>query len=169
MKLIFLDVDGVLNWEGMFRDNGADWARRLAWGSAFDVRVEQICGHRLALYRDLLAYAGPDVHVCLSSSWRTSEDCKQALRHRGVRWHGETARAWERWLRRGAAIQEYIDNLGVVPDGMVILDDNPLVYDDDPERAKLAYLNDHWVKTDPECGLTNGDVRRALEILGVSG
>jgi hypothetical protein len=52
---------------------------------------------------------------------------------------------------------------------LVILDDNPLVYDDDPERSKLKYLHDHWVKTDPRYGLSEENVEQALAILGAGG
>ena len=165
MKIVFLDIDGVLNsahwWKvrtGVPEEaNEADYAYYSIDPSAV-VRLNR-----------LLDESGA---VCvLSSTWRTMYPLTRMQRYLENR--GFTGRLMgatpnhashkmekddrDRWTRRGMEIQAWLDMLGPghQPESFVILDD-----DDD-----MAHLADLLVKTRFDNGLTNDDVDKALEIL----
>ena len=165
MKLVFLDVDGVLNsahwWKvrtGVPEEaNEADYAYYSIDPSAV-----------LRLNR-LLDESGA---ICvLSSTWRTIYPLTRMqgyLKNRGFTGrllgatpnhasHEMTKDDRGRWTRRGNEIQAWLDMLGPrhQPESFVILDD-----DDD-----MAHLADRLVKTTFDHGLTDDDVKKALEIL----
>jgi hypothetical protein len=165
MKIVFLDVDGVLNsahwWKvrtGVPEEaNKADYAHYSIDPSAV-----------LRLNR-LLDESGA---VCvLSSTWRTMyplPDMQSHLVRRGFtgRLLGATPNHAShkmvkdergRWTRRGNEIQAWLNMLGPKnqPGSFVILDD-----DDD-----MAHLANRLVKTKFDHGLTDENVNEALEVL----
>lgn len=154
MNLVFLDVDGVLNYSTMKKDRPPDGS---AW---FRDRVAWICSDRTKLLNQVHA------HFVLSSSWRYMvevEVMQRMLSYRGFtgRLVGRTPKAGELKNKerivtpvpRGHEIAEYLD--ANPADRFAILDDN----------ADMAHLKHRLVQTDPSEGLTQADVDRVKEML----
>lgn len=149
MKIIFLDIDGVLN-------SIEFWARHIAAGGrgGYD-GIDHVAVSRL---NRLVEASG--ARVVLSSAWRKGgvESAQQALRAKGATWtiHATTPvlESGDRFLE----IWTYIAHSRGYVTNFVILDDE-LVIDLD--------VADPWlVQTDRRVGLTDEDVERALAILG---
>jgi hypothetical protein len=149
MKVIFLDIDGVLN--------GHDWDKR-----ARATRIRPACVRHLN--RILVA---SEAHLVLTSAWRdlvlkghmTTTGVEFLLRTHGVagpRVAGVTAADGE-VQRRGAQIARWLaEHPGI---------DSWVVLDDDLAEEDLDGHGDRLVRTDPERGLTAADARRAARIL----
>lgn len=165
MKVIFLDVDGVLN---------CDTTEETINGWTF------VDDYKIKLIRHIMTKT--DAKVVLSSSWRSGyygletghsntdeawgiieyealvERCGQL----GVWFFGCTK--WPESSDRGREIKEWIDvqntagNDAYKVSSFVILDD----YD----MNISTYFPDNFVKTDPSVGLTDEDARKAISILG---
>jgi Swiss Army Knife RNA repair-like protein len=136
MKLLFLDIDGVLNckttterWNGLA---GID--RRLA-----------------SMFLDWLS--GKDVGIVLSSTWRLYDDTKEHLAAAGLSWIGQTP---DLRAIRGHEIAQFLREAPGV-EAYAILDD----YDDMlPEQ--LPFL----VQTSPAHGLRRRNFAKLNRILG---
>jgi hypothetical protein len=145
MKILFLDIDGVLNREGTKERvntifgpfTGVDkelWERLQRWLSARDVRV------------------------VLSSSWRADERFdgafKAHLRALGINWVGETPRTAN---GRGGDILAYIQAQPQQPQvtNWAILDD-----------VDCTPLNHLLVRTDHNKGLTDENLGQLDRLLG---
>lgn len=170
MRVIFLDMDGVLNSRRYTTGPNfkpPDWGEdgeggNLGFGSA------QIDPEAVALLNDLVERTG--ARIVLSSSWRhiwSWQEVAAMLEKRGLK--------DKEWVidqtpsapsdNRGDEVAEWI-SLGrerreVDPDfdpltSYVILDDG-----DDFSTEQQA----HFVQTDPRVGLTAADVQRAVGIL----
>lgn len=142
MKLIFLDVDGVLNMHGS--------------GGLFTLNKK-----RLRLLEKIVKETGAEVVV--SSTWRNYPDhmkkLMRCLNYRGIKVSGITKRLGlasdgERYYR-GHEIQDYLDNHPEI-ENYVILDD-----DSDMLDSQLR----HFVQTDGTIGLTETLAYRATYIL----
>ena len=114
---IFLDVDGVLNHHVS-----------PGWKNAKHNKVlDNDC---LDNYRKLLEFIeskGYQLQIILSSTWRTSNDHKKALRDHGINWHKQTPdeRRLSEYLTRSEEIQRFLDentDLGI-GNQFLILDD----------------------------------------------
>lgn len=167
MKIIFLDIDGVLN--------SAHW---------WDVRppVKEYESEEVHAFRNIDPTAVKRLNtiieksgaVCvLSSTWRTMHTLsymQRLLERRGFKGklfastpcHSDRPNPTDgkgniNYIRRGNEIQAWLDMLGpdCQPDSFVILDD-----DDD-----MAHLSDRLVKTTFEKGLTDEHVISTLEVL----
>ena len=144
LRVIFLDIDGVLNalpfLEG--RD-GTDWSR-------------MIDPSAVARLNTLVQRSG--AKVVISSSWRchlSLARIEALLRAQGF--EGEILGATPRRTpTRGAEIQAWIDGATEEPVALVILDD----------LAEMEQLTPCFVQTTFEEGLLDGHVEAALEILG---
>jgi len=136
MKLLFLDIDGVLNckttterWNGLA---GID--RRLA-----------------SMFLDWLS--GKDIGIVLSSTWRLYDDTKEHLAAAGLSWIGQTP---DMRAIRGHQIAQFLRGAPGV-EAYAILDD----YDDMlPEQ--LPFL----VQTSPVHGLRRRNFAKLNRILG---
>ena len=161
MKIIFLDIDGVLNnsnwakvlhnlyggngYGGMFRTNDPKW-NDVKWDWYNVANLKHLLGRSRA-------------KVVISSSWRRFhilKHFKAMFNLYGLPAHtviGETTlQTLPGWIR-GDAINKYLaDNDNI--DNYVILDDNDDFYD---------YQN--FVKTDMKVGLIMSDVDKAIQIL----
>ena len=169
MKVVFLDIDGVLNNSSTY-SNDAPW--RHEDGERLRVPVDPTCMTRL---NRLLAETG--AKVVISSSWRLFaryEDLGPALARYGLVGDviGETPDlvndpAWlEAWrtregapfhyerIERGMEIAEWLKAHPEVTE-FVILDD----------CSDMAELRPWLVLTDPVTGLDDPDVERALWLL----
>lgn len=145
-KIIFLDIDGVLNYSG---------CKENAPSSALGVSKEKI-----KLLKKIIDATG--AKVVLSSTWRLDDGTKdyeyliQRLREENVEIFGKTTDIY--WSKRGLEIEGWIENEDNI-DGFVVLDD---IEFSDFYRNKIK---DHIVIIDYNVGLTEEDVERAIEIL----
>lgn len=144
MKIIFLDIDGVLNsGEYLYAHNCDEW-------------VEQIDPDAVSLLNELVA--DTQAQIVISSSWRIARslsEIKNYFKERGFmgdiidvtpsNYRGET--------ERGNEIQEWLDTHQV--DSFVILDDD----------SDMAHLRDYLVKTSFEHGLQPEHITKAKKIL----
>jgi hypothetical protein len=148
VKVVFLDIDGVLNSRGWVEDLGRE--RGLAHlDPAACARVQRLCDETGA-------------KLVISSTWRVIH--KRAaigdmFRARGLTTtilgmttalHTERGHEIQAWLDASPGIAD----LGTL-EGMVILDDD----------LEMAHLAAWHVKTDVERGFTDGELRQAAEVL----
>jgi len=158
VKVIFLDIDGVLN-------SRQSWAQR-KHGSG----TEAIDPDAMARLNRLLRQSGASIVV--SSSWRsTVARTREVLCANGLCWPtrviGCTPRSEVAWgehglyvaRQRGDEIQAWLDQHPDRVRRFVILDDGD---DMGPLRRSL-------VQTNPDVGLTDADVERALALLEAAG
>jgi hypothetical protein len=148
MKIVLLDIDGVLN------DNTLD-------PEAESSTLRPAAVQRL---REILRATG--AKLVLTSSWRylitagamTVEGFEYLLRTHGVpkgSLVGHTPRD-EELPGRGAQIRRWLEAHGAVA-AWTALDDDPLALGEDSWRQ---------VRTQRGVGLTDADVRQAIEVLG---
>ena len=138
MKLIFLDIDGVLN-----KKAGQPL-------KTFVIEEEQ-----LTLLAELVKRSGAE--VVLSSSWRLAEDepWREPLLRGGVTVTDKTVRL--NGNNRQREILLYLDTHGEV-ESFVVLDD---------QGGRFGKLRSNRVLVDPRTGLTEANVEQALKILGI--
>lgn len=145
MKLIFLDVDGVLN-------HFACFAKLTASGQSSIEALDDECIHRLQKLVD-----ATKATIVLSSSWRFSPDHVETLAYRlslfGLRIHSQTTL---KGRHRGTQIEQWLEENNRQNARFVILDD-----DSDMLPEQMPF----FVKTSMETGLTDEHVAKALEIL----
>jgi hypothetical protein len=146
MKILFLDIDGVLNREGTKE------------------RVQTIFGPFVGVDKELVERLKewldkrPDVSLVLSSSWRADERFNgaftQHLRDSGINWIGETPRTAN---GRGGDIAAYIQAQPQQPQvsHWGIIDD-----------ADCTPLNHFLVMTNHNIGLTDEDLQKLDKKLG---
>jgi hypothetical protein len=164
MKLIFLDIDGVLNSSQYIRSE----EYRMETLGMSDAEVMLIAHHThldpkaLLILNDLVLWSGAE--VVLSSTWRAKyspEDLTEMMRQRGATFkisdstpvlHGKVNSSR---IPRGKEIEAYLAKLEVQPEAYVILDD----HDD------MLNLKKFLVLTSIKVGITSDDVEKALKIL----
>lgn len=138
MKVLFLDVDGVLN-------NNDDFKGARSTFVICDTKVDRL----IRLIKEL------GLKVVLSSTWRTSVAHVEYLKDKGVispLWMHDDWRTGEKWRSyvRGEEIQEWLDKHPEVT-AYAILDD----YSD-----MLDCQLDRFVRTNEEHGLTDEDCEK---------
>lgn len=150
MKIIFLDVDGVLNHRGSF-------------GPGMPSGTKRIAPECVAALNSIVENTGASIVV--SSTWRAYPNYSKILRDAGVsgsiigrtpntvRFDGSSVNI----RSRGEEIQQWITEAGYV-EKFVILDD-----DDD-----MGDLLPMLVQTSFEAGLTESHANCAVKILGES-
>lgn len=156
MKVIFLDIDGVLNNE---------YSKTRAPSG-----VIGIDGDKVKRLRKIVESTG--AKLVLTSSWKTDtgEDRDYMLRKLGrerlhVLMH-TVDEGWNRW----EGIRRWIDRYGESMESYIILDDELFVdYFSDPVNEILRpEVNDHLIRTeffDAEGGLGDGHVEQAVRML----
>lgn len=157
MKIIFLDMDGVLNSQRYLQSVGGMDGQTIDRGA-------------VALLDKIIDSTGAS--VVISSSWRHMwhwQQMREILRAHGLRNFDaiidQTPDSGEPWAARGQEVQEWLDlereRRVVSPEsvpvsGYVILDDN-----DGFTTEQLP----HFVRTDANVGLTPRDAIKAISIL----
>jgi len=164
MKLIFLDIDGVLN--SSEYGNSIEYLTETSGMS--DAEIMLIAHHThldpkaLKLVNDLVKRSG--AQVILSSTWRgkyTCEEMTEMMKGRGADFVISDAtpalfgKVHSSRIPRGKEIGHYLKLLEKQPDAYVILDD----HDDMLDHKKFL------IKTNVKVGLTQEDVENALKIL----
>ena len=148
-KIIFLDIDGVLNsWDYMI---------------TLPVGMESTEANQIdpALVQNLNKIVDKtSAQVVLSSTWRILcrlPEMRQILRSRGAKIDliDKTPRLYG---HRGQEIQKWLDdakNLGIEVESFVILDDG----------NDMDHLSDRLVLIDPNIGLQDSDADKAIKLL----
>lgn len=155
MRLIFLDIDGVLN--------STEYLNSEEYEDEFKLHKQvyaNIDPDKIKLLNKLVEHSG--ALVVLSSDWRLSyslEEMNYFLKIRGATFQisDKTPFSGNPIARtpRGRDIQEYLDTICMKPESFVIIDD----YSD------MLHLKKYLVQTDRLVGITKEDIQKALEIL----
>jgi len=163
MKIIFLDIDGVLNSD----DYGRSEFYLISTAGLSDAEIMLTHHHHhldpsaIQVLNDLVKRSGAE--VVLSSTWRgryTPEEMTKMLQDRGATFEIKFATPKlfgkiSSRIPRGKEIAHYLKMLEKQPEAFVILDD----HDD------MIHLKPFLVQTDMMHGLTTDDVEKALKIL----
>lgn len=144
MKVLFLDIDGVLNCDSTKE------------------KINLFTGLDTRLLNKFLTWAKdkPDLAVVLSSTWRTKEDFWPYLRERGLSWiditpdHSKHAIGEDR--TRGAEVLSWLSKHPEVTH-YALLDDSQ-----DFHAQQLPY----FVQTSPKHGLRDKNLTKLNKILG---
>lgn len=150
MKIIFLDVDGVLN--------NMTWAKRMRDEGVHVFAEDMLEGRAIKLLKQIIDATGAD--VVITSTWRTHVAAMthllDKLAYYGIHPIAKTPR---RGGLRGDEITAWMQECDEPFDEYVILDDD----------SDMTVHMDHLVKTSFEHGLQPEHVKKAIEILnGVS-
>lgn len=152
--IVFLDFDGVLNHELFYRT-----AKR-----PFTSVEDQIDPDSVGRLNTLLT--ATDAKVVVSSTWRkgrTVEELQRILVAKGFTGEviGKTEDLRSEHCLRGNEIylwlEQYRDIVGSSEEARYV------ILDDDSDM--LLWQRDHFIQTDPWCGLTPNNVWRATKIL----
>jgi hypothetical protein len=170
MKIIFLDIDGVLNSDVYMASD--EYYNACKEAGVVNHRSYEVVtkAHHLhidpagvLLVNQLVEKSG--AKVVLSSTWRirySLEEMNAMLKGRGATFEvTDKTPCKMSWRPRGSEIREYLEDLkeeeSIVPEAFVILDDT----DEFPK-----YRNE-FVFTPEAIGITQAHVDQALKILGV--
>ncbi len=170
MKVIFLDIDGVLNyqlfWKTMRQADRYKGTPKDAPDGAHD-----ICEEKVKLLNGLIERTGAKVVV--SSTWRLGNDAEQlqeVLEYRGFT--GEVIGTtmylrfanndYEYSVPRGCEIKAWLEmNKGIL--GEKITKFKYVILDDDSDM--LYWQRNNYVWIDPYCGLSPNTIYKAERIL----
>ena len=144
MRVLFLDIDGVLNRRG----------------------TKERCGGYLGVDRELSRrfltwLRGTDVKVVLSSTWRLHPEMWDHLREAGIKFDGVTPDLVRKRVSgvyeatvRGDEINKYLDDFPQIT-SYAILDDN---------SDMLEHQKPFFVQTDEDIGIEDKHIARLNEI-----
>lgn len=156
MKVIFLDIDGVLNSSGTFiYESGL---RRKNRKDKFPYKLSEHMNDVLCSNFNEILKRYPHVKIVISSSWRnlrTMDFIKARLEYHGVdssRIIGKTP--YYPGLPRGLEIEDWLKEYPFVTK-FVIIDDN----------SDMANLKEHLVQTKTEDGLVLSKAQEVIEKL----
>lgn len=141
MKVLFLDVDGVLNSEAWFSRH-----KDPAWNEVDPAAV--------ALVNDVLENTG--AKLVLSSTWRLVAVARDELRAAGLPIAGATPRIDTN--NRGEEIRAWLDNHPGVT--------HFAIFDDDSDAGDCG-LREHFIQTSWKTGLQIEHAVEAIRLLGV--
>jgi len=151
MKLIFLDIDGVLNSERYIHDEHARTGKCMG-GSV----VEMIDLSALRELERICVETG--ARIVVSSCWRIGRTVEELRKIFDDATFSMPERIIDRTpaphygITRGKEIAKWFEEIRIIPDSFIILDDDP---DMKPYRA-------HLVKTNWKTGLTPAIADRAI-------
>lgn len=151
MKLLFLDIDGVLNY--------FDFNMEAEMNSFLN--FSEIDTEKVLLLNEIVRRT--EAKIVISSSWRklySIEDLIEGLKGRGF--IGEiidvTPSINIMNLQRGHEIKHWIDNCDLDISSIVILDDD----------SDMEGVEEYHIKTDYKTGLTKSDVELVIKKLEVN-
>jgi hypothetical protein len=146
-RIVFLDFDGVLNSEKWIRHH---------WNNGYKINMrEELDGEAVFRVNRLCELTG--ARIVVSSTWRKSrtvEVLRDILQRHGllVEVIGKTPNLN---CARGHEIQHWMDEHGIPPEDIVILDDD----------SDMEHLAHRHVKTSFYMGMVDRDVDRAIALL----
>jgi len=162
VKILFLDIDGVLNWSGT--------KERVHNRQFIGIDPEMVARF------NRIVDAHPDLKIVISSTWRHSfsysdeirdfEGLKKYLADRGVK--GEVLGATPQHFGRGdlvSEIEEWLRDNPTLVDSFVVLDDDTRGMSGTLFRDRVVQT--YWLSTpDRSGGLQEEDVQAAVKVLG---
>ena len=144
MKVIFLDIDGVLNKIGQVNRTTTRWNGYIGMEPSL-----------VRLFNDLAKKTG--AKVVLSSSWRTDDDWEKTMRDNGLKcdFIGRTRQLHSESKKdgRGLEVKDWLDSHPDVKQYAILDDDTDFV------------PGQHLVKTNYEKGLTPEDCKKVEKYL----
>lgn len=152
-KVIFLDMDGVLNSTHFFRSK--DDAGLVEYSQSDDFFRGMIDPVAVGVLSEIATKSG--AALVLSSSWRnviTLEDLEPMLREAGYRGLGFVGKTDSRGAHRNEEIRRFLIQHPEIK-RFLVLDD-----------TKDAHIPGHTILTSPATGLLPTHVRPALNVLG---
>lgn len=169
MKIIFLDIDGVLNSDVYMSSQAyidevhqAGVRDHKSYAVVLKAHHTHLDPAAVQLMNQLVEKTGAT--VVLSSSWRTKysdQEMTELLKSRGATFTIDDRTPLKFSYRsRQSEVQEYLRTLkeeGVVPESFVILDD----------IEKFPAFESNFIQTFEVTGLTPEDVNQAIEILNI--
>jgi hypothetical protein len=159
MKVIFLDIDGVLNSAEFFHRRFEERGNR----APSNLREhDQLDPDGIRCLNTIIERTG--ARIVISSTWRLRNDFRQVIRllkRQGLKGHilGRTPRLSGEGIVRGHEIAAWLFSQIDWPEGIVILDDD----------SDMAHLMPWLVKTSNDMGLCVPDIDRAVEMLNRPG
>lgn len=154
-KIIFLDIDGVLNSQDFYASDRYDRTKsRLEYESMLDP-------HAIKRLNEIIERTG--AYLVLSSTWRlrfrskyARTDIQEFFSKAGIKgtFLGRTTTKWDRF--RGNQIQQWLDDQRGEPESFIILDDD----------SDMVHLSQHLVHCKNQHGLTDEVVEKAITRLG---
>lgn len=156
MKIIFLDIDGVLNSHRFFKERHEKNAERHFNGDYIEYKLGDIDLKSMVHLNDLLQKTGAKIVV--SSTWRKSFSVKQLQElFRRVNLQGEIIdKTATLNTIRGLEIAKWLETRPEV-ESFVIIDDD----------SDMGDLKRFLVKTTFDDGITEDTVAKAVALLGV--
>jgi hypothetical protein len=157
VKIIFLDVDGVLNSTDYFRSDDFQAGRKAKDATTF--WCNHISDELIKELNKILEATGAKIVV--SSSWRKSNHLDSVFKVKGITFIDCTKNWIDKYIntgytsRRGQEIEEWLERHPEV-ESYVILDD-----DSDMLESQKKF----FIKVDREIGLCDSDCNKAIEIL----
>lgn len=156
MKVIFLDVDGVLNSQSWFKKHHHDKGLSLE-----EWRINQIDPKAAKLVKEIVDKTG--AKIVLSSSWRGHKAVNSALfKGFGLEIMDETPRGIRvtygeetLYTFRGLEIYYYLDHHPEIKEYVIIDDDTDMLY----------YQREHFIHTFSSEGIKPEHVAEAINIL----
>lgn len=174
MKLIFLDIDGVLNYQLYYQEKRQCDRHKELPEDAPD-GAHDICERRISLLNDLIEDTG--AKVVISSSWRNGksvEELTQLFEYKGFKgeiigktpylWFGISAeQEYHYSVPRGCEIKAWLElNKDKLSEKMSEV--RYVIFDDDSDM--LYWQRDKFLWVDPYAGLTPSLIYKATKILG---
>lgn len=158
MKLIFLDIDGVLNSSTyFFSKEYLDETEHMSDAELMLLEhPSNLDPTALKLINHIVNESG--AQVVMSSSWRMKysiEEWTEMMQKRGATFKisGRTPKFSD--TTRGTEIMDFINSMRNRPDSIVIIDDH----------SDMDNLKKYLVLTNAKFGITMQDVEKALQIL----
>lgn len=157
MKVIFLDIDGVLNSEQFWEEQTQSFRYTAALNEGkTDDEISVVANfdpQAVALLNQLVKQT--DAEIVVSSTWRSDYNIQFKLRYAGIKkpMYGITPFSKDR--HRGTEIKKWLDDHPEVTNYVILDDDNDML-----EEQMNNLVQTHWLT-----GLTIDNVKQAINIL----
>lgn len=150
MKVLFLDIDGVLNSTKFYNERP-----KMKEYDGLSFPCDNFDYRAISLLNDILDKT--QAKLVISSDWRFDEDLESCLKYHGLKYdiYGKTP--YDKHYRRGYEIQKYLLSVGNEVDNFCIIDDI--------DNWFLPYQMKYVVKTIFSDGLTKELADKAIKIL----
>lgn len=165
-KVIFLDIDGVLNsheWYELYHNSRYDKCLNSDGTMLYDRDID----YRSVLLLNEIYKKVPNVGIVITSTWRFDmEDTVSRLKNQGllIPVIGSTEKNNSAGIYgtcpRGLQIKKWIDDTIYATNDPLM---NYVIFDDDTDM--LYDQRDNFIHTNYEIGLTKDDVEKAISIL----
>lgn len=173
MKIIFLDVDGVLNSEESYVYFRREFARLGKEDPKMGCRDIDLPSPIAMSNLKLILECCPDVKIVISSTWRIlhMDILKEHFLANHLEWDGlvigQTPPRRKMSGVRGDEIENWLQENARVPEGSMLMPkfqvDDFVILDD---NSDMAHLMSHLVLTNPQVGLTIDNAETVIHRFG---